>query len=131
MAALLGGGAHGGQQARLISTEAVAVTSAAGQPSDARHRLLVAVERADVAAALVARGVDPQQARERLMALTDAEAAELARGMDAAPAGAYWLSPFFVASLFVALVYAIHRLDLVDWVSEALFPKGPRGGARY
>ncbi len=122
VAALLTGGANG-VQAQLISAEAVAMAGMTEPLANERERLLGAVERVEVAAALAARGVDPEQARQRLMALTDAEAAELAEQMDAAPAGAYWLSPFFVASLVVALLYVVSRLDLIDRLWEAWFLK--------
>jgi hypothetical protein len=67
--------------AQLISAEQAAT------PSDARARLDQALSRADVVAALEARGVSVQAARERVAALTDAEAAHVAAQIDAAPAG--------------------------------------------
>jgi hypothetical protein len=45
------------------------------------------LQRADVIAALEARGVSTAAARERVAALTDAEAAHVAAQIDAAPAG--------------------------------------------
>ena len=70
----------------VISTEQVAAEWA--QPAQpARQRLLDTLDRADVAAALQARGVDADAARSRVAALTDTEAAQLTAQMDAAPAG--------------------------------------------
>ena len=78
-----------GAQAALIGTEAVAAAQApslAGE-ADARARLAAALERPDVVAALAERGVDVDQARERVAALTDGEAAMLAQHIDSSPAG--------------------------------------------
>jgi hypothetical protein len=66
----------------LIGTE----QAAAAQPGRALIEQTLA--RADVAAALQARGVSVDAARERVAALTDAEAAQLAAQIDQAPAGA-------------------------------------------
>ncbi len=76
------------QAASLISTEAVAESVGVRSDSAARAQLLATLERSDVAAALVERGVSLEQARERVAALTDAEAAHVAAQIDAAPAGA-------------------------------------------
>jgi hypothetical protein len=77
-----------GAQAALIGTEQAATAAADGadvSPSHARLNGLLA--RDDVAAALRARGVAPDQVRSRVAALSDAEAAQLADQIDAAPAG--------------------------------------------
>jgi hypothetical protein len=74
-------------QATLIGTEQVARVAAAQRQSAAHQRALSLLDRADVAAALAARGVDLQQARERVAALTDSEAARLGEALDHAPAG--------------------------------------------
>jgi acyl-CoA synthetase (NDP forming) len=55
--------------------------------SQGRALLERTLQRADVAAALEARGVSVDAARERVAALTDAEAAHVAAQIDAAPAG--------------------------------------------
>lgn len=72
----------------LIGTEQVAARSAPVSSSAAHARLLGALERADLAAELGARGLSVEQARERVAALSDAEAASLADRIDSAPAGA-------------------------------------------
>jgi hypothetical protein len=68
---------------QLLSAEQV---QQAAQPG--RALLEQTLQRADVVAALEARGVSVQAARERVAALTDAEAAHVAAQIDAAPAGA-------------------------------------------
>jgi hypothetical protein len=72
----------GAPAAQLIGAEQVVAQESA------RERLSQTLERADVVAALEARGVDVQSARERVAALTDAEAAVVAAEIDKAPAGA-------------------------------------------
>jgi len=72
-------------QAGVIGAEQAV---AAEQATGARDTVMRHFERADVQAALQARGVDLAQARARVAALTDAEAQMLANQIDAAPAGA-------------------------------------------
>ena len=75
--------------AQAISTEqAATVLMASPQASEARARLNAALDRADLAQALADRGVSIDQVRARVAALTDAEAAEVLRQIDSAPAGA-------------------------------------------
>jgi hypothetical protein len=74
-------------QATVISTEQVAAAQAPAERSEGHARLNATLDRADVAAALQARGVDPLAARERVASLTDDEAAALATEIDRAPAG--------------------------------------------
>lgn len=76
-----------GAQATMIGTDQV-VAASAQVPGSAHARLAELLQRDDVAAALRERGVSPDQARERVAALSDAEAAQLAQVIDAAPAGA-------------------------------------------
>lgn len=52
-----------------------------------RERIHEFLDRSDVQAQLLARGVSPQDARARVAALTDAEAAQLAARIDELPAG--------------------------------------------
>ena len=54
-----------------------------------RERILVLLDRPDVAAQLQARGVSAEDAKGRVAALTDAEVARLAAGIDRAPAGGF------------------------------------------
>lgn len=76
-----------GAQAALIGTEQLAAaTVPPAQPGDAQARLQQLLARADVVAALRERGVSAEQARARVAALTDAEAALVAEQIDTAPA---------------------------------------------
>lgn len=85
------GAVHGAQSA-LVGTEQVAaaqgMVSADVQAAAERARVLSLLDRPEVAAGLVERGLSAEQARERVAALTDAEVAQLAHTLDTAPAGA-------------------------------------------
>lgn len=72
--------AHAG----MIGTEAV-VNAAQAQQN--RERLHSALNRDDVQAQLLARGVDPAQVQARVDSLTDEEMQTLATDMDQLPAG--------------------------------------------
>lgn len=74
-------------QAAMISTEQLAgsVVSVGGEQD--RARIISTLSREDVQAALVARGIDPTQAKSRVAALTDEEASLMASQLDTAVAG--------------------------------------------
>jgi hypothetical protein len=74
-----------GAQATMIGTDQVAAAEQA-EPSAGHARLNELLQRDDVVSALRARGVAPEQARERVAALSDSEAAQLAETIDSAPA---------------------------------------------
>ena len=67
----------------LISTE----QAAAATRSEAHAKLQAALDRADLAAMLQARGVSVDEMRARVDALTDAEAQQMLTQIDQAPAG--------------------------------------------
>jgi hypothetical protein len=82
--------------AALIGTE----QAAAAQPG--RALLEQTLARADVIAGLQARGVSVEAARDRVAALTDAEAAHVAAQIDQAPAGGDVLGIIF--TIFIVLL---------------------------
>lgn len=71
-------------QAAIVATDSIAASPAA---SADRARIAQALARADVRAALQARGVNPADVQARADALSDDEAAQLAQRIDAMPAG--------------------------------------------
>ena len=89
--------------AALLSAEQVHQAAAPA----GRELLEQTLQRADVMAALEARGVSLAAARERVAALTDAEAAHVAAQIDAAPAGA---GDVIGAIVFIFLVLLITDL---------------------
>lgn len=72
----------------LISTEQAAAAQQAATRSEAHARLHAALDRADLAAMLQARGVSADEMRARVDALTDAEAQKMVTQIDQDPAGA-------------------------------------------
>lgn len=71
--------------AALVGAEEVI---AAEQAASDRDRVLAAFEREEVRAQLIAFGVDPDEARDRVAALDDAGIAQMAGQLDSLPAGA-------------------------------------------
>ena len=98
------GGLAPAAQAGMIGTDEVAASQGLVTAADRRIRLRALLARDDVAAALAERGVGPAQARLRVDALTDAEAARLLAEIDSAPAGAGDLLGT-LALVFVILVF--------------------------
>ncbi len=87
--------------AQTISTEQAAAALAPAA-EDGRARLHAALDREDLAAALRERGVSVEQLRARVDALTDAEAAQMLKQIDSAPAGADVLGLLF--TVFIVLL---------------------------
>jgi hypothetical protein len=85
-------------QAGLIGAQQAAQAAVAGSP---QARLQAAVDRADVARALVERGVDPLQAQARIAALSDDQANALLAEIDRAPAGVLGTVVFIFLVLLV------------------------------
>ncbi len=100
--------------AGLISTE----QAAAAQPG--RALLEQTLSRADVVAALQARGVNVDAARERVAALTDAEASQVAAQIDQAPAGGDVLG--VIVTIFVVLLIT----DIIGWTKVFPFTRSIR-----
>lgn len=75
-------------QATLVTTEQVAASQGVTSASAQREHVNALLVRADVAAALQERGIDLEQAKARIAALTDDEVAHVAHTLDTAPAGA-------------------------------------------
>jgi len=86
-------------RAGMIGTE----QAAAGGASSQRSLVLSVLDRAETAAQLQARGIDPSMARERVAAMTDHEVQQLAGDMQTAPAGAMssggWVAVIVIAGL--------------------------------
>ena len=78
---MLGMGLPLSAQAGMVPTPAVAA-------EPAKERIISLIERSDVRAQLQSFGVNPADAKARVAALSDAEAAQLAARLDSLPAGA-------------------------------------------
>ncbi|PTT76813.1 hypothetical protein DBR42_26355 [Pelomonas sp. HMWF004] len=86
----------------LISTEQAAAATQASPRSEGHARLQAALDRADLAAMLQARGVSTDELRARVDALTDAEAQRMVAQIDQAPAGGDVLGILF--TVFIVLL---------------------------
>ena len=104
-------------RAAMIGTEAV-IDSA--QVQQERARLHAALNRQDVKAELIARGVDPAQVQARVDSLTDQEVQTLSAKMDQMPAGGDALGLL----VFVFLVLLI--TDILGFTNVYPFVKHPR-----
>jgi len=102
--------------AAMVTTEA-AMTSMRSQ--QARTQLKRLVDREDVRAALIARGIDPLEARARVDSLTDAEAVQLADQIDQLPAGQgfFGLIVGLLALTFIVLIFT----DIMGWTDIFTF----------
>ena len=86
-----------------------------------RGALLGVLERAEVQAQLQAHGVTLEQARARVAALSDAEAAQLAAQIDSLPAGGDPLGALISAALIVFLVLLL--TDILGFTKVFPFTK--------
>jgi hypothetical protein len=103
--------------AALVGTEAVVN---ADQAQHNRERVLSTLNRDDVKAQLVARGVDPAQVQTRLESLTDEEVQTLAARMDQLPAGGDALG--LLVFLFIVLLIT----DILGFTNIFPFVKHPK-----
>jgi len=90
--------------AAMIGTE-TALDSSRGQQARAYLKSLLA--REDIQDALVARGLDPQEARSRIDSLSDAEAINAADRFDQLPAGGGFLEALLIVAFLVFLILLI------------------------
>lgn len=97
-------------QAAMVSTAQVAAADAAAQ---VRVRLAAALERADVQTALERNGISTTDAKARVAAMSDDEAASLAQQVDSLPAGGDGLIGALVFIFVVLLVTDILGLTKV------------------
>ncbi len=93
---------------------------AAEQAAQDRDRVIAALEREDVRAQLVAFGVDPDEARDRVAALGDAEIAQMAGQLDKLPAGA---GPGGVIGALVFIFIVLLVTDILGFTDVFPFVK--------
>ena len=85
-----------------------------------RERLASLLERGELRAQLEAMGVDPRQVRERVAALSDAEAAQLAARLNELPAGGDVLGVVVVVFLVLLIT------DLLGYTKIFPFTRSAR-----
>ena len=104
-AALLWAAVPGGvARAGLVTTEEVVSGAVADRD---RARVAAYLAREDVRSQLRGLGVDPEEARSRVAALTDTEIRRIAGELDRMPAGGDGLGSLVGAAVFVFLVLLI------------------------
>lgn len=104
-------------QAGIVGTEQAFAGAAVTTLDAERTKLVDSLARADVQAALVARGVDPQAVVDRVAALSDEEVRMLNQRMDQMPAGGDVLGVLF--AVFIILLIT----DLIGWTNVFPFTK--------
>lgn len=100
--------------AGIVSTDSVVAGAE-------RERLASMLERSEVQGRLLALGVDPANARARVAALSDAEAAQLAAQLDELPAGG---ADVLVIALVVFLVLLV--TDMMGYTKIFPFTRSAR-----
>jgi hypothetical protein len=71
----------------MVSTDQAITEVEAGQVASERQRLLEAISRADVRAQMIALGVSPDEAAQRVATMSDQEVHRVAGHLDTLPAG--------------------------------------------
>ena len=87
-----------------LPAQAGMLPTAAGVANPAKERIIGLLERSDVRAQLATLGVNPADAKARVAALTDDEAAQLAARMDSMPAGGDGIGAVLGVAVLVFLV---------------------------
>jgi parvulin-like peptidyl-prolyl isomerase len=88
-------------QAATVSTQ---MQLSAAQGQGLRDQVLQALARDDVQQQLIARGVNPADARQRVAALSDSELVDLQQHMDAQPAGSGALAVVGVVAIVLLVL---------------------------
>lgn len=104
--------------AAVVASEAALATSTSSAGDADRARVAGFLARADVREQLESLGVDPDQARERVATLSDAEAASLAGKLDELPAGGSAALGIAIAALVIVLILVLELTGVID-----IFPR--------
>ena len=115
-------GPHQAALAALVGTETVLD---AARVQNARETVRSLMARDDIRTALVDRGIDPQEARARAEALSDAEAVRLAETIERLPAGGASALGIIVGTLLVVFIILLIT-DILGYTSVFPFTKKHR-----
>jgi hypothetical protein len=115
-------GPHQAAMAALVGTETV---MDAARVQNARELVRNLMAREDIQAALVDRGIDPQEARARAAALSDAEAVRLADTIENLPAGGSSAFGIIVVTLLIVFIILLIT-DILGYTSVFPFTKKHR-----
>ena len=86
--------------AAMIATESITNVDRGQNPRDYLNNLLA---REDIQAALISKGIDPQEAKARIDSLSDAEANDIVNKLDQLPAGGVLGTILIIAFLVFAI----------------------------
>ena len=100
-----------------------------GAKASDHERIAAVLARDDVRAQLASRGVEAAQVDARLAALTDAEAAQLARDIDALPAGGNPGAAIGAAAMVVVYAIALVVVGVVAIIKHAATRSAKSGSA--
>jgi hypothetical protein len=109
--------------AALVGTEGVLDTARVQNARDIVHNLM---DRDDIQAALVNQGIDPQEARARAEALSDAEAVRLANAIESLPAGGGASAVGIVVGAILIVFLVLLITDILGYTSVFPFTKRHR-----
>lgn len=93
--------------AALVTTESVLDGN---RDQNSKDRLIQLLEREEVRSALIAQGIDPQEAKARIASLTDSEINEISNQIENLPAGQGAIGLAIGVLLIILLVVVIARL---------------------
>ena len=106
--------------AGIVSTDTAVVGAERERLASLLERLASLLERSEVQERLLVLGVDPANARARVAALSDAEAAQLAAQLDELPAG----GDILVAAVLIFLVLLV--TDMMGYTKIFPFTRSAR-----
>ena len=94
-------GPYQSAMAAMIGTNAVIDSDRSQQTRDRLNHFLA---REDIRAALISRGIDPQEAKARIDSLTDAEVGRIDSMMDQLPAGSGFFETFLIVAFLAFII---------------------------
>lgn len=113
--------------AAMIGTDSIIDADRSQRTRDRLNHILA---REDIRAALVSRGVDPQEAKARIDSLTDAEVDRIADMMDQLPAGSGFFETFIIVVFLVFIILLFTDIygytDVFPFVNKRSSPKTTR-----
>jgi len=115
----------GPQQAAMAALVGTENVLDAGRVQSAREQVRILMDREDIQAALVRQGIDPQEARARAEALSDAEAVRLAGAVESLPAGGSSAVGIIVGALLIVFLLLLIS-DILGYTSVFPFTKRHR-----
>jgi hypothetical protein len=115
-------GPHQAAMAALVGTETVLD---AARVQNARELVRNLMTREDIQTALVNQGIDPQEARARAEALSDAEAVRLADAIESLPAGGSSALGIIIGAILIVFIILLIT-DILGYTSVFPFTKKHR-----